>query len=425
MKTIENLAFKGGGVLGAAYAGVYRALEEVKLLGSDKTTNPFTVYGDVKRVAGTSAGAIFATMVALGLNAEEAEGVVTKTNFADFVDFDPSFAEDGGFLKGEKFLTWMRQRVYQYFGFLISTDKDYDATFGDLAAVIADPKKWSLPPDLLKDLHVFSRQVSPGRTVEFCAQSTPDVPISQAVRASMSIPFIFVPWAFTDPTLSQRYPGLFFDGGTAFNFPVSAFDSGEANKKTLGFYLADLASYQQGMFELLVHMAMKATTPPPLSAVEASVVETMMEWALLADQRGYIGPFDQAPFVKSQLTDANGGKVDLVSVNKMLAAVAHARKLMKGPGGNRAAAAHFKKRKLITKEQSDFLTAIDKWYEAVCSVQNTPTNMVFDRDASRTIFIDTLGYIYFDFFLPDWDTANLIDSGYACTRSYLSFIMYS
>ena len=425
MKTIENLAFKGGGVLGAAYAGVYRALEEVKLLGSDKTTNPFTVYGDVKRVAGTSAGAIFATMVALGLNAEEAEGVVTKTNFADFVDFDPNFAEDGGFLKGEKFLTWMRQRVYQYFGFLISTDKDYDATFGDLAAVIADPKKWSLPPDLLKDLHVFSRQVSPGRTVEFCAQSTPDVPISQAVRASMSIPFIFVPWAFTDPTLSQRYPGLFFDGGTAFNFPVSAFDSGEANKKTLGFYLADLASYQQGMFELLVHMAMKATTPPPLSAVEASVVETMMEWALLADQRGYIGPFDQAPFVKSQLTDANGGKVDLVSVNKMLAAVAHARKLMKGPGGNRAAAAHFKKRKLITKEQSDFLTAIDNWYEAVCSVQNTPTNMVFDRDASRTIFIDTLGYIYFDFFLPDWDTANLIDSGYACTRSYLSFIMYS
>ncbi|HTC06208.1 MAG TPA: patatin-like phospholipase family protein [Xanthobacteraceae bacterium] len=431
MKTIENLAFKGGGVLGAAYAGVYRALQEVKLLGSDKrgplseivhARSPVvTVYGNVKRVAGTSAGAIFATMVALGLRAEETEAVVTGTNFADFVDFDSQFAEDGGFLQGTKFLNWMKQFVYDNFGVLIGSP---DPTFGELAAAIADPKKWNIPPGLLKDLHIFSRQVSPGRTVEFCAQSTPDVPISQAVRASMSIPFIFVPWAFQGD-LGQRYPGLFFDGGTAFNFPVSAFDSGEANKKTLGFYLADLASYQQGMFELLVHMAMKATTPPPLSAVEASVVETMMEWALLADQRGYIGPFDQAPFVKSQLTDANGDKVDLVSVNKMLAAVSHARKLMKGPGGNRAAAAHFKKRKLITKEQSDFLTAIDKWYEAVCSVQNTPTNMVFDRDASRTIFIDTLGYIYFDFFLPDWDTANLIDSGYACTRSYLSFIMYS
>ena len=69
MKTIENLAFKGGGVLGAAYAGVYKALQEVKLLGSDKATESFTVYGNVKRVAGTSAGAIFATMVALGLSA--------------------------------------------------------------------------------------------------------------------------------------------------------------------------------------------------------------------------------------------------------------------------------------------------------------------------------------------------------------------
>jgi NTE family protein len=254
MKTIENLAFKGGGVLGAAYAGVYRALQEVKLLGSDKRAplseiahaQPpvVTVYGNVKRVAGTSAGAIFATMVALGLSAEETEAVVTGTNFADFVDFDSNFAEDGGFLQGTKFLNWMKQFVYDNFGVLIGSP---DPTFGELAAVIADPKKWGLPPGLLKDLHVFSRQVSPGRTVEFCAQSTPDVPISQAVRASMSIPFIFVPWAFQGD-LGQRYPGLFFDGGTAFNYPVSAFDSGEADKKTLGFYLADLASYQQGMF---------------------------------------------------------------------------------------------------------------------------------------------------------------------------------
>jgi predicted acylesterase/phospholipase RssA len=430
MKTIENLAFKGGGVLGAAYAGVYRALQEVKLLGSDKRAplseiahaRPpvVTVYGNVKRVAGTSAGAIFATMVALGLNAEETEAVVTGTNFADFVDFDSNFAEDGGFLQGTKFLNWMKQFVYDNFGVLIGSP---DPTFGELAAVIADPKKWGLPPGLLKDLHVFSRQVSPGRTVEFCAQSTPDVPISQAVRASMSIPFIFVPWAFQGD-LGQRYPGLFFDGGTAFNYPVSAFDSGEADKKTLGFYLADLASYQQGMFELLVHMAMKTKTLD-LSAVEASFVETMMEWAMLAYQRGYIDPFDQAHFVKSQPIDAGGNKLDLVSANKMLAAVSKARKMMKEPGGKRVAAAHFKKTKLITQEQYEFFTAIDNWYEAVCSVQNTPTNMVFDRDASRTIFIDTLGYIYFDFFLPDWDTANLIDSGYACTRSYLSFIMYS
>ena len=33
MKIVENLAFKGGGVLGAAYAGALTALEEYRLVG--------------------------------------------------------------------------------------------------------------------------------------------------------------------------------------------------------------------------------------------------------------------------------------------------------------------------------------------------------------------------------------------------------
>ena len=147
MKTVENLAFKGGGVLGAAYAGVYQALQEVKLLGSDRTVplseiaNPLsvTVYGNVQRVAGTSAGAIFATMVALGLTFEETEAVLKSVNFQDFVDFDENFAEDGGFLKGEKFLKWMTEFVYKYFGAFIGKD---DPTFGDLAAAISDWQSW-------------------------------------------------------------------------------------------------------------------------------------------------------------------------------------------------------------------------------------------------------------------------------------------
>jgi NTE family protein len=427
MKTVENLAFKGGGVLGAAYTGVYKALQEVRLLGSDKTSQPATVYGNVERVAGTSAGAIFATMVALGLTAEETEKVVKNTNFADFLDFDKNFAEDGGFLIGDLFLNWMKKFVYDHFGSIISSP---DPTFGDLGAAIADPKKWKIAPGLLKDLHVFSRQVSPGRTVEFCAQSTPDVPISQAVRASMSIPFIFVPWAFRDPVLSQRYPGLFFDGGTAFNYPVSAFDSGSADEKTLGFYLSEASFYQQGLFpELLVHMAIKNKFLT-LGAVEASIVETVMEWAMLAYQRGYISLSAPANLIKAPLTDgaltaADGRPLDLGFAHDLLTAVSDAHQQMQGSRKRIDAAVLFRNRGLISQEQFDYYAAIDNWYEAICSVQNTPTNMVFDRDASRTIFVDTLGYIYFDFFLPDWDTQNLIDSGYACTRSYLSFIMYS
>jgi predicted acylesterase/phospholipase RssA len=410
-------------VLGAAYAGVYKALEEVRLLGSDKTTDPITVYGNVERVAGTSAGAIFATMVALGLTAAETEKVVKTTDFAKFIDPDKDFPQNGGFLAGGLFLKWMKDFVYEHFGKLIERP---DPTFRDLGDAIDHPEKWNIRRGLLKDLHVFSRQVSPGRTVEFCAQSTPDVPISQAVRASMSIPFIFVPWSFPkDSELSKRYPGLFFDGGTAFNYPVSVFDSGAANEKTLGFYLSEASFYQQGLVpELLVHMAIK-NKYLTLSPVAASVVETIMEWAMLAYQRGYISLPNQADFIKGRLTDASGTAPDLQSAHDVLKAASDAQQLIRNGGKSTDAATLFKKRSLITDEQFDFFKAIGNWYEAVCSVQNTPTNLVFDRDASRTIFIDTLGYIYFDFWLPDWDTANLIDSGYACTRSYLSFIMYS
>jgi predicted acylesterase/phospholipase RssA len=51
--TIDNLVFKGGGVLGAAYAGAITALEdEGKLQG-------------VKAVAGTSAGSLVALLLSL------------------------------------------------------------------------------------------------------------------------------------------------------------------------------------------------------------------------------------------------------------------------------------------------------------------------------------------------------------------------
>ena len=48
-RTIENLVFKGCGVLGIAYAGAIKALEKQGVLK------------DIKRTVGTSAGAVAAT----------------------------------------------------------------------------------------------------------------------------------------------------------------------------------------------------------------------------------------------------------------------------------------------------------------------------------------------------------------------------
>ncbi len=64
----EYLVFSGGGAKGAIYSGVYSALAESGAVGA------------VKAVAGSSAGAISATMVACGIAPEEFEKISKETN---------------------------------------------------------------------------------------------------------------------------------------------------------------------------------------------------------------------------------------------------------------------------------------------------------------------------------------------------------
>ena len=59
----KNLIFEGGGVKGVAYVGALEALQERKILNN------------VKRVGGTSAGAINAVLIALGFTLKEIEEI--------------------------------------------------------------------------------------------------------------------------------------------------------------------------------------------------------------------------------------------------------------------------------------------------------------------------------------------------------------
>ncbi|WP_375319338.1 patatin-like phospholipase family protein [Candidatus Tisiphia endosymbiont of Oplodontha viridula] len=65
---VEYLVFSGGGAKGAIYSGVYAALAESRVVGA------------IKAVAGSSAGAISAAMVACGIAPEEFEKISKETN---------------------------------------------------------------------------------------------------------------------------------------------------------------------------------------------------------------------------------------------------------------------------------------------------------------------------------------------------------
>jgi predicted acylesterase/phospholipase RssA len=65
----ENMVFEGGGIRGIAFGGVLKYFEEHDLMKY------------IKRVAGSSAGAIVAAAVAIGYNGEEVINILSETNF--------------------------------------------------------------------------------------------------------------------------------------------------------------------------------------------------------------------------------------------------------------------------------------------------------------------------------------------------------
>src|SRR5271166_6238140 len=72
----ENLVFQGGGPKGLAYLGVVKVLESRGALQS------------VKRVAGTSAGAINAVFISLNYSCQAMMKLMKETNFSTFLDVD-------------------------------------------------------------------------------------------------------------------------------------------------------------------------------------------------------------------------------------------------------------------------------------------------------------------------------------------------
>jgi NTE family protein len=188
--------FEGGGILGIAYAG---ALDEFDKWGVKW-----------RQLAGTSAGAITAALLACGHNATSIQQLLAGTDFRKFRD-PRAFRRVWdtfhylGMCRGDAFMSWMDE-----------------ATFGMTMGQTVIP------------LRVFTFDVKNEEVVAIDSRTHPDVPVALAVRMSMSVPFFFraVPWQ--DGERSR----LCVDGGIARNFPVETFDApGLPTCPTFGFEL--------------------------------------------------------------------------------------------------------------------------------------------------------------------------------------------
>ncbi|OED35707.1 patatin [PVC group bacterium (ex Bugula neritina AB1)] len=193
MYPFKNLVFEGGGVKGLAYVGVMEILEKKGILQN------------IKRVAGTSAGAINATLFASGYTVEETRKEMLNLDFNDFSDsswFPPNnlirVFKEYGWNKGDFFKNWMGSLLKRKTG-------NSNITFELL-------QQYSN-----KSLYVLATNLSTRFSEIYSPEHTPNMPVVDAVRKSMSLPLFF-------RAVKNDHGDIFVDGGLLNNFPVKLFD---------------------------------------------------------------------------------------------------------------------------------------------------------------------------------------------------------
>ncbi|MEJ7912658.1 MAG: patatin-like phospholipase family protein [Chitinophagaceae bacterium] len=206
-KRIENIVFEGAGIRGIAYAGAVKTLEEKDLLRN------------VKRVGGTSAGAVTALLLTLNYSSSEIATVINSTSFKSFND--GKFLIVGGFNRLRKWYGWYRGKRFENWLAELIAVKTGNAgiTFSEL-----HHKGY-------KDLYVTGTCLNKQQLVVFSFETYPHMKVKDAVRISMSIPLyfesVFVDSAGTIVTHPKNRTGLdvMLDGGFVANFPIKIFDS--------------------------------------------------------------------------------------------------------------------------------------------------------------------------------------------------------
>ena len=156
--------FGGGGIRGIAYCGAYKALIE----------NNISLTG----FAGSSIGAVFASLLAIDYSYDEIYYILSNTGFEMFIDINIDFKKELALSKGKIFLDWMREKIEKKF-----YREDY--------------QKGKMPPvkfaDIKSKLIIYSVDLTNLKFLEFSKEKTPDFEIASAIRASVSMPGLFVP----------------------------------------------------------------------------------------------------------------------------------------------------------------------------------------------------------------------------------------
>ena len=230
-----DLVLEGGGIKGAGLVGAVTAL----MAGDDGYR--------FRRLAGTSAGAIVAALLASGMDPQRLRHTMDTLDFSRFRDLNPlyRFTPRLGAGLGLIFQRGMYRGDYLYRWLLQTLAEQGVHTWADLKEADADS---SLPEAQRYRLVVVVSDVSRGQMLrlpwDYQSQLglNPDTQlVADAVRASASIPFFFRPVPIMAGPSIVETRILCADGGLLSNYPIDVFDrtDGDAARwPTLGVKLS-------------------------------------------------------------------------------------------------------------------------------------------------------------------------------------------
>lgn len=192
---IRYLSFAGAGTSGYAYAGFLDALE--------RSSEYDTWRRSLQGVSGTSAGALAALSVVLGLNANARARVLHEVLdvTVDTLDF-ALLARRYGVDDGTSFRTQIQQ-VLEMSGLSPTS------TLGDLYRL------------LRVDFAVVCTDIATSTNVTLSSRTYPNVRVCDAIFASCCVPFLFTPmeiegYVLVDGCLTANQPRVYDDASTLF-----------------------------------------------------------------------------------------------------------------------------------------------------------------------------------------------------------------
>lgn len=198
-KKYENLVFSGGGMKGLAYCGAVEVLEK------------FGILKNIKRYAGSSAGSIMASLLAIGYTPTELTAEISKIDFSKIIGVHGGYVQDAVDI----------YKILQNYG--VSSGDYFTQIISELIERKTGNKDYTID-DLYRDKNIIlvinSTDMSHNKTIYFYPnhknKAFKNVPIRKAIRMSMSVPILLKPVDFNDC--------LCVDGGLLDIFPIHVFD---------------------------------------------------------------------------------------------------------------------------------------------------------------------------------------------------------